>query len=213
MIFHTKEVLKTIPSNVCVVAATKYFTPNEMRDLYQTGINNFGENRVEALLLKHEELSDLDVTWHFIGTLQTKKVKKIVHLIDVLHSLNTVKLAVELNKRREEVLPCFLQVNISNEENKHGFDVSEVCDVLKEISSLEKIKIVGFMGMAEYTSDKDVIRNEFQKLIDLQSLVQEEMGLCIDQLSIGMSNDYQIALEKNATHLRLGSVLFTKEVE
>lgn len=213
MIFHTKEVLKTIPSNVCVVAATKYFTPNEMRELYDTGINHFGENRVEAFLPKYEELQDLNVTWHFIGTLQTKKVKKVVNKIDVLHSLNTIKLAIELNKRREEVLPCFLQVNISNEENKHGFDIEEVEDVLKELSSLEKINIVGFMGMAEYTSNDDIIHKEFQKLNDLQKSIKETLGVDIKQLSIGMSNDYKVALEHQATHLRLGSILFTKEVE
>lgn len=213
MIFHTKEIKKTIPCNVTVVAATKYFTPEDMRTLYHTGITHFGENRVEALLEKIEPLNDLDITWHYIGTLQTKKVKKIVNKINMLHSLNTIKLAQELNKRREQVLPCFLQVNISNEENKHGFDVSEVCDVLRELDSLEKIKIVGFMGMAEYTKDSEIIHKEFQVLNDLQKTVKETLNKDIKELSIGMSNDYLIALEHNATYLRLGSVLFTKEVE
>lgn len=212
MKFHTEEIKKTVPSNVTIVAATKYFNDIEMRELYHTGIHNFGENRVEAFVLKHEQLNDLDITWHFIGTLQTKKVKKVVNDIDVLHSLNTLKLAQELNKRRESILPCFIQVNISNEENKHGFNLDEVIPFLKELESLDNIKPIGLMGMAEYTSDADTIGSEFQKLNDLQKQINVELGYRLDNLSIGMSNDYLIALKHNATHLRLGSILFDKEV-
>jgi pyridoxal phosphate enzyme (YggS family) len=213
MIFHTEEIKKTVPNNVTIVAATKYFTPKEMEELYHTGIKDFGENRVESFIEKYALLSHLDVTWHFIGTLQTKKVKKIVNQIDVLHSLNTIKLADELNKRRDKVLPCFLQVNISNEENKHGFEVSEVNQALQELSLLEKIKIVGFMGMAEYTTNEETLHKEFQKLNDLQKSVKDTLHIDIPYLSIGMSNDYLIALQHNATHIRLGSVLYSKEVE
>lgn len=213
MKFHTKDVLQTIDNpNVTVVAATKYFNAEEMRELYNTGITHFGENRTEALTEKYDQLSDLDITWHFIGTLQTKKVKKVVHMIDYLHSLNTLKLAEELNKRRETPLHCFIQVNISDEESKHGFNVDEVIPFLKQLEPLQNINVIGLMGMAEYTQDETIISNEFQKLNDLQQQIKQELNKTLPELSIGMSNDYLIALKHNATYLRLGSVLFDKEV-
>jgi len=213
MIFYTKEVLKSINNpEIKVVAATKYFTSEEMRELYNTGLTNFGENRVEILLEKQAELVDLEITWHLIGTLQTKKAKKILNTIDYLHSLDTIKLALEIQKRRIEPLNCFIQVNISSEESKHGLSPDSVIDFIKEISNLDKIKIIGLMGMAKLTKDEEIISQEFQKLNDLQLLIKKELNIELLELSIGMSNDYLIALKHNATFLRLGSVLFKKEV-
>lgn len=212
MKFYTTEVLKQIPSNVTVIAATKYFDASEMIALYQTGIHHFGENRVEAFLEKKPLLVDYPIKWHFIGTLQTKKVKKMINEIDYLHSLDNLALAEEINKRRLAPLPCFIQVNISDEDSKHGLPISEVIPFIKSISHLPNIKIIGFMGMAELTDDEVVISHEFQKLNDLQSSVEEQCNLKLQDLSIGMSNDYLIAIEHHATFLRLGSVLFKKEV-
>lgn len=213
MIFYTKEVLKSINNpEIKVVAATKYFTSVEMRELYKTGITHFGENRVEIMLEKQAELTDLQITWHLIGTLQTKKAKKILNTIDYLHSLDTMKLALEIQKRRINSLNCFIQVNISSEESKHGLTPDEVVDFIKELKDLDKIKIIGLMGMAELTSDEKIISREFQKLNDLQLLIKKELNVDVKELSIGMSNDYLVALKHNATFLRLGSVLFKKEV-
>jgi len=212
MIFYTKEVLRDIPDNVTVVAATKYFNPTDMKELYNTGINNFGENRVEAFLEKYEDLKELPITWHFIGTLQTKKAKKVVNKISYLHSLNTLKLAEELNKRRLTPLKCFIQVNISSEENKHGFKKDEVIPFINTLKDLENIQVVGLMGMAEFTKDETIISKEFQVLNDILKELNETLNLNISELSIGMSNDYLIAIKHNATFLRLGSVLFKKEV-
>jgi len=213
MIFHTKDVLNTIiDSHVTVVAATKYFNSSEMRDLYKTGITNFGENRVEPFMQKISELSDLDITWHLIGTLQTKKAKKIINDIDYLHSLDSIKLADEIQKRRTAPLKCFIQVNISSEESKHGLNIDEVIPFITEINNHDKIVLIGLMGMAELTDDEDIISQEFQKLNDLQVLIKEKLDLELTELSIGMSNDYLIALKHKATFLRLGSVLFKKEV-
>lgn len=212
MKFYTEQVLKDIPDNVTVVAATKYFNPEQMIELYNTGITHFGENRVEALLEKQEHLINTPIKWHFIGTLQTKKVKKMINSIDYLHSLNTYKLAVEVNKRRTSPLKCFIQVNISNEFSKHGFERDEVIPFLNNIKSFENIHVIGLMGMAEYTDNKELIHSEFQVLNDLQEEIKETIGLNITDLSIGMSNDYLLALKHNATYLRLGSVLFKKEV-
>ena len=213
MFFHTEKIKKTIyKDNTTIVAATKYFNANDMRDLFHTGLSHFGENRVEALLEKKPLLSDLEITWHFIGTLQTKKAKKIVNDIDYLHSLNSFKLAEELNKRRTSPLKCFIQVNISSEEAKHGFEPSDVIPFLTSLKDLKNIHIIGLMGMAEFTQDEAVISAEFQKLNDLQDNIKETLNIELKDLSIGMSNDYLIALKHNATYLRLGSILFNKEV-
>ncbi len=210
MKFYTKEVLASINNKaITVVAATKYFNAEEMRELYHTGLTNFGENRVERLLEMQEKLADLDITWHLIGTLQTKKAKKIINSIDYLHSLDTMKLALEIQKRRTENLNCFIQVNISSEASKHGLSPDEVIPFIKELQTLDKINVIGLMGMAELTSDEAIINQEFQKLNDLQVTIKKELNLNLSELSIGMSNDYLIALKHNATFLRLGSVLFS----
>ena len=212
MQFYTKEILKDIPDTVTVVAATKYFNSEQMRQLYETGISHFGENRVELILEKMEQLTDLDITWHLIGTLQTKKAKKIIDKIDFLHSLDTIKLADEINKRRTSPLKCFIQVNISNEENKHGLNINEVIPFIKLIKDYENINLIGLMGMAELTKDEDIIGKEFNKLELLQNDIKDQLDLDLKELSIGMSNDYLVALKHNATYLRLGSILFRKEV-
>ncbi len=213
MKFYTDKVKASINNkDVTIVAATKYFNPSEMIELYNTGINHFGENRVDAFLEKENVLQNYNIIWHFIGTLQTKKVKKMINKIDYLHSLNTFKLAEEINKRRTSPLNCFIQVNISDEESKHGFNLDEVIPFIEQVSTLKNIKVIGLMGMAELTDNKEVIHKEFTKLNVLQKNIFESLNIEIKDLSIGMSNDYLIALEHNATFLRLGSVLFKKEV-
>ena len=213
MKFFVEEVKKSIKNHdVTIVAATKYFDSNEMKKLFEEGITHFCENRVSALLQKQIDLQDFPITWHFIGTLQTKKVKKIINNIDYLHSLNTIKLAHEINKRRIKPLKCFLQVNISGEESKHGFEPSEIPNVLKEIQHLPNVEIVGLMGMAMHTDDQTIIHKEFQRLNELQENLKKTHPKQVKELSIGMSNDYLIALEHNATFIRLGSVLFKREV-
>lgn len=211
MIFYTDKVRKNVPDEVTIVAATKYFSTDEMRQLYATGITHFGENRVEVLLEKKEALQDLDITWHLIGTLQTKKTKKVINQIDFLHSLDSIKLAQEVNKRRVHPLPCFIQVNISNEESKHGLTESEVIAFIKELLPLTNIEVIGLMGMAAFTQDKTVLHQEFTAINDIMNRINKELNLNLTQLSIGMSNDYEIALQHNATYLRLGSVLFRSD--
>ena len=212
MKWHVKEVKKQIPDNITIIAATKYFNETEMRELYNEGISHFGENRVELLLEKQELLKDLDITWHLIGTLQTKKTKKVINNVEYIHSLDNIKLAEEINKRRTSPINAFVQVNISDEESKHGLNPDEVISFLNNIKDLENINVIGFMGMAEYTQDEEVISTEFNKLNILKKQVKEELNIDINELSIGMSNDYLIAIKNKATFLRLGSVLFSKEV-
>lgn len=213
MNYYIKEIKEELTNfEGTIVAATKYFTDQEMREVYQLGLHDFGENRVQNFLEKYEALSDLPITWHFIGTLQRKKVKKCIDKIDYLHSLDHLSLAEEIDKRRTSPLKCFLQVNISDEESKHGLSPKEVIPFIKKISHLTNIDLIGFMGMAKHTKDEQIIAREFQKLNDLQVIVKEQLGLDLKELSIGMSNDYKLAIKHNATFLRLGSVLFKKEV-
>ena len=183
-----------------------------MKELYQTGIHHFGENRIEAMLEKMELLEELDITWHVIGTLQTKKAKKIINKIEYLHSLDNLKLAQEIDKRRTTPLKCFIQVNISHEDSKHGLEIEEVIPFLQSIKDLPNVNVIGLMGMASFIQDEIEISRQFKQLNDLQASIFESVGLSLSELSIGMSNDYKIALKHDATFLRLGSVLFKKEV-
>jgi pyridoxal phosphate enzyme (YggS family) len=183
-----------------------------MRQLHEEGINDFGENRVEVLLAKQDELKDINVKWHFIGTLQTKKVKKIINNVDYLHSLDTEKLAREINKRRIKPLNCFVQVNISKEESKHGLNVNEVEEFIAFVKTLNKINVIGLMGMASYTSDEQELHKQFAILESLKQTLNAKHNWNITELSMGMSNDYLIAIKHGATFLRLGRVLFEQEV-
>ena len=212
MEFLVQNVKTQIPSNITIVAATKYFTPDEMRDLYNEGIHHFGENRDNIIVEKQQALSDLPISWHFIGTLQTKKVKKVINSIEYLHSLDNFKLAEEINKRRTSPLKCFIQVNISSEDSKHGLSPKDVIPFIQSCEDLPNVNIIGLMGMAAFTDDQDLIHSQFQILNDLQQQIQTDYNITIPELSIGMSNDYHIAIEHNATFLRLGSVLFRREV-
>lgn len=213
MIFNILKIKKQLEDfDGTIVAATKYFTAKEMREVYKQGLSHFGENRVQDFLSKKSELTDLDITWHFIGTLQRKKVKKCINEIDYLHSLDHLSLAEEINKRRNTPLKCFLQVNISDEESKHGLTINQVSSFIDEIKSFKNIQLIGLMGMATHTDDQSLIEQQFEKLTELQKDLKDNHAINLTELSIGMSNDYLLAIKHNATFLRLGSVLFKKEV-
>lgn len=202
-----KEFVKTIPSNIIIVAATKYVESVDMRELYNDGIKNFGENRVDSFLKKYEELCDLkDITWHFIGHLQRNKAKEVANKIDYLHSLDSIELANKLNSLREKPLNVFIEVSINLEENKNGVPYFEVKDFIKEIKDLENIKIIGLMMMAYKDSSNPEI--EFRKLTDLRDELEKELNIQLPYLSMGMSDDYLAAIKAGATHIRLGRILY-----
>jgi hypothetical protein len=194
-----------------IVAATKYVGVEEIKELVDIGIKDMGENRVDAFLQKHEALANLDVSWHFIGHLQSKKVKHVINKIDYLHSLDRLSLADGIEKYRDLPLDCFIEVNISDEISKYGLTVSEVSSFCEKLKNYDKIHIVGLMGMAKLTDDKEEIKREFMKLSNLLKELNKDLNLDLKYLSMGMSNDYQTALECGATHLRLGSILFRNE--
>jgi pyridoxal phosphate enzyme (YggS family) len=202
-----KQLLEEIEDQQ-IIAATKYVGVEEIQELVELGIKNIGENRVDAFLDKYEVLHDLDINWHFIGHLQSKKVKKVINKIDYLHSLDRLSLADEIMKYRKLPLKCFIEVNISEEQSKYGLNVRDVYSFCEKLLNYDKIHIVGLMGMAELTSEETVITEQFTKLSNLKNELNEKLNLNIQYLSMGMSNDYKIAIKCGATHLRLGSILF-----
>jgi len=199
-----------VPQDVLICAATKYVGVNEMKSLLQAGIYDFGENRVNSFLEKESLLKDDLINWHFIGNLQTNKVKKMINSINYLHSLDRESLAKEINKYREKVLNCFVEVNCSGEDSKQGLKMNEVQSFVEDLEKYDKIRVIGLMTMASDSKDENLIRETFKKLRSIQI---EVMNLNLayapcDHLSMGMSNDYQIAIQEGATFVRIGSRLF-----
>lgn len=193
--------VKPIP----IVAATKYINYSLARDLYCYGITNFGENRVDSFLEKFNNLTDLNITWHFIGHLQKNKVKKIINKIDYLHSLDSLDLAKIINEERVDVLPTFIELKLTNNDNKYGIKKEELDDFIKELNKYPKIKIIGFMAMTDLDMTTEEKRNVFREARKLK----EKYNL--EKLSMGMTDDYKIAIEEGATNVRLGRILFDEE--
>ena len=205
-----KDFLNTIPNNVTLVAATKYGTPDDLRELFNAGVHSFGENRVDAFLVKYEALKDLDIKWSFIGHLQRNKAKEVINKIDYLHSLDSLELVKTINKYRKEPLNCFIEVSINLEENKNGVPYYNVKDFIKECLSYSNINIVGLMMMAKANSSIDSLHEQFSKLRIIKEEISKELNIDLPYLSMGMSDDYKIAIEEGATHVRLGRILFER---
>lgn len=200
------------PDEIKVIAVTKYVSINRAKAAIDAGVIHLGENRDEGLNDKYAELGD-DAVWHFIGSLQTRKVKNIIDKVEYIHSLDRFSLAKEIDKRAEKLVKCFVQVNVSGEASKHGKSPDEVIDFIKELETLSSIQIVGLMTMAPFTDDVDTIRTCFRQLKKLQKDVQAlnlKNAPCLE-LSMGMSNDYEIAVEEGATFIRIGTSLVGKE--
>lgn len=197
-----------------VIAVTKYVSIQRAEEALEAGLTDLGENRDEGLLAKKEVLKDKPV-WHFIGTLQKRKVKNIIDQVDFIHSLDRMPLAEEINKRAHRKMNCLLQVNVSGEESKHGLKPNEVIPFIKELDQFENIVIVGLMTMAPLTDNKELIRNCFQNLRKLRDEVrnlQLPYAPCTE-LSMGMSHDFTIAVEEGATMVRIGTALVGEDEE
>ena len=203
-----KEFLSTIPKNVTLVAATKYVDAKEMETLLNSGINNFGENRTEAFLEKYYSLLNKSVVWHFIGHLQRNKASDVINKIDYLHSLDSLKLAELIEKKRETPLKCFVEVSINLEESKNGVPYYEVKDFVKELLKYKKVQLVGLMMMAIKESSENSLEKQFAKLRELRDELEKELNIKLPYLSMGMSDDYKEAIKEGATHIRLGRILF-----
>jgi len=197
-------------NNVTLIAVTKQVDVDTAVEIKNEGIVHLGENRIESLFNKQEEIKG--VNWHFIGSLQTRKVKEVINRIDYLHSLDRLSLAEEIQKRAEKPIKCFVQVNVSGEESKHGLNPDEVIDFIRSISELDNIQVIGLMTMAPFTEDEQIIRASFKGLRKLQQEIKNLhiLNAPCTELSMGMSNDYEIAIEEGATFIRIGTSLVQK---
>lgn len=195
---------------VNVIAVTKYVDIATTEALVKTGIQHIGENRVDKFLEKYQALKEYDLTWHLIGSLQRRKVKDMINLVDYFHALDSVKLAQEIQKRAEHPIKCFLQVNISGEESKHGFAPDELDDVLAEIAQLDKIEIVGLMTMAPFEASQEELQDIFSKTHQLQKQLEKKQlkNMPFSELSMGMSRDFEVAIANGATYVRIGTSFF-----
>ncbi|MBF0708367.1 YggS family pyridoxal phosphate-dependent enzyme [Alkalihalobacillus hwajinpoensis] len=200
------------PQHIQVVAVTKYVSVERTKEALEAGVTHFGESRDEGLLKKVEAIGTLP-SWHFIGTLQSRKVKDILPFVDYIHSLDRISLAKEIQKRADGEVNCFVQVNVSGEESKHGLSPEDTLPFIESLNEFSSIKVVGLMAMAPHTDNTNEIRDVFKKLRELGERVQSlslPHAPC-NELSMGMSNDYEIAVEEGATYVRIGSSLVGNE--
>lgn len=199
-------------SDVTLVAVSKTHTAHEVKDAYDCGIRDFGENKVQELLEKQPVLPD-DIRWHMIGHLQTNKVKYIAPFIHMIHSVDSFKLCKEIDKQAAKfnrVIPVLLEVNISEEESKYGLSSADVYDLLNDASELKHISIKGLMTVAPFTNDERTVKEVFKKLrqlfLDIEAKKLDNVDMNV--LSMGMSNDYIYAIEEGSNCVRIGSSLF-----
>lgn len=209
-----RQVLQQLqPFNARLVAVSKMKPAADIRDLYNEGQRIFGENYVQELTEKAGQLPQ-DVQWHFIGHLQSNKVKYIAPFVSMIHGVDSLKLLAEISKqalKHDRVIDCLLQVHIAAEETKFGLDENELFQLLDEADKLTGVRICGLMGMASNTDDQTQVRREFSGLKTLHDAVREKYFAGKDhfkELSTGMSGDYLIALEEGSTLVRIGSLLF-----
>ncbi|HIF85127.1 MAG TPA: YggS family pyridoxal phosphate-dependent enzyme [Flavobacteriaceae bacterium] len=204
------EIKSNISDNVQLVAVSKTKPIKNINAAYETGQLHFGENKIQELVSKHDVLPK-DIKWHMIGHLQSNKVKYIASFIHLIHSVDSMKLIKEINKqalKNDKIINILIQIDISNDGSKFGFSIDDINSIIynNELSVFESVRINGFMGMASFTSDKNLIRNQFTSLNKL--FKKHRKALSLNILSMGMSADYKIAIECNSNLIRLGSTIF-----
>jgi pyridoxal phosphate enzyme (YggS family) len=201
--------------DVTIIAVTKQVSVDRAKEVIDHGITNLGENRPEGLLLKQEKLQSETLNWHFIGNVQSRKVKDIIDQVDFLHSLDRFSIVKEIQKRAASTVDCFVQVNVSGEDTKSGIKPEELEDFVLQLADYDKIRVVGLMTMAPLTKDEEWIRTIFRSLRSLRDqLIERKLDHApCTLLSMGMSNDYTIAIEEGATHVRIGTALVGTESE
>ena len=192
------------PDEITLVAITKGFGTQVIKTAYDSGIRDFGENRIQEAEGKIDHVSDLRpaITWHMVGHLQSNKAKAAVELFDIIHSVDSVRLAGVLNKIVKKPLPILLEVNVSGETTKAGFSAREVESVMVDLKQLTNLKVLGLMTVAPVAVDPEEVRPVFRKLRE----IRDSLGL--KHLSMGMTDDFEVAIEEGATMLRMGRALF-----
>ena len=199
--------------NFTCVAVSKTKPVDDIEKIYNLGHKEFGENKVQELLEKYNKLPK-DIKWHMIGHLQTNKIKKVIPIISLIHSVDSLKLLKKINNEAikiNKVISCLLQINISNENNKYGFSIDQIREIFNNeiLKDFKFIKIKGLMGMASFTENKNQIRIEFnnlKKIFDELKIKYPELKI----ISMGMSGDYKIAIEEGSNMIRIGSKIFGK---
>jgi pyridoxal phosphate enzyme (YggS family) len=198
------------PEEITIVAVTKTFPKEYVSEIYKCGLKDIGENKVQEFVKKKDELSKLDINWHLIGHLQTNKVKHIIDFVYLIHSVDSVKLAQEIQKHAEKinrVIDILVQVNISEEATKSGVDAAETKKLVDEIKQFENIRIKGLMTIGTLTENEEIIRQNFRDMkILFDDLKQSNPEF--KYLSMGMTSDYGIAIEEGSNMIRVGSYLF-----
>ncbi|MFN8576808.1 MAG: YggS family pyridoxal phosphate-dependent enzyme [Candidatus Sericytochromatia bacterium] len=208
-----KHFFEEIPSSVEIIAVTKTVDVDRIKLAAKAGIKNIGENKVQEALNKFNDLKDFNLKWHLIGSLQSNKAKKAVEIFDLIHSIDSVKLANVVNKEAEKlskVQNVLLQVNVSREETKSGFSIEDLFKALTELSCLKNLNIIGLMTIGSNTDDENQIRFCFSELRKIKDKINKDKYFKneLNILSMGMSNDYKIAIEEGANFVRLGRAIF-----
>lgn len=204
-----------IPGPVKIVAVSKTKPVSDIMAAYNAGHRIFGENRVNELLAKKKDLPS-DIEWHFVGHLQTNKVKQLVGNVDMIHSVDSFRLLATIDKESEKagkITDCLLQFHIAREETKQGFSIEEAEQVFitGQIENFQNVKISGVMGMATFTDNQEMVRSEFRQLrayFETLRALNFSNRICFNELSMGMSEDYMIAIGEGATIIRIGSIIF-----
>lgn len=210
-----KDLKAEIPSSVTLVAVSKTHTADDILEVYQTGIRDFGENKVQELLSKQPILPE-DIRWHLIGHLQTNKVKFIAPFIHLIQSVDSIKLLDEINNQAQNNkrnISCLLQIYIAEEETKYGLDFNEAQHIIElyKAGRFSNVNLMGLMGMATFTDNTDQVRNEFGKLMSFFNMMKDlyfKDDQAFTAISMGMSGDYKIAIEEGSTMVRIGSAIF-----
>jgi len=215
IIDNLNTIKSSLPPHVTLVAVSKTKPFADLMEAYSAGQRIFGENKVQEMVGKHEEMPK-DIQWHMIGHVQTNKVKYMAPFVSLIHGVDSLKLLVEINRqalRYRKVINCLLQIHIAEEETKFGMDESELNDLLasEEFKQMQNIRVTGLMGMATFTDNETQIRKEFTHLktiFDRLGRQPETRSLKPETLSMGMSGDYKIAIECGSTMVRIGSSIF-----
>lgn len=204
------NIRKHIPGNVDLVCVSKFHPNDSILDAYHAGERIFGESKVQELCTKYESLPK-DIQWHYIGHLQSNKVKYIVPFVELIHGVDSIKLLSEIDKQAAKVgrkVNCLLQVHIATEETKFGFSPEEITTALEKGGEFENVQIRGLMGMATFTDNTEQVKNEFRLLKSIFDELKSHADSEFTILSMGMSDDFRLAIEEGSTMVRIGSSIF-----
>jgi pyridoxal phosphate enzyme (YggS family) len=206
------QIKSQLPAHVTLVAVSKTKPVSDLMEAYQAGQRCFGENKIQEMTDKWEQMPK-DIEWHMIGHVQTNKVKFMAEYVSLIHGVDSLKLLQEINKqalKHNRKIDCLLQIYIANEETKFGLDEKELNELItsKEFKELQNIRIIGLMGMATFTENQNQIKAEFKHLKTIFDTINNQENLKLETLSMGMSGDYELAIEFGSTMVRIGSSIF-----